>query len=229
MPQSLHNEIIPQLREGLENVLENKQILAIGATSTLFEGSLYLFVFCWSPAMQAARILSQPLQVTDGRTLDYDNQIPFGLIFACFMTAMMMGSLLFDLFVSSSKPRGPAKRLLISTLAIASAALLVPVVCKSERYTFWNFCIFEVCTGIYWPSMGVLKGEIIDDAKRARIYALLRIPLNIFVVVGLVFSFTGAEEGITGDGGYRRDWTFTVCSGCLLVASRLLQRPSIAE
>lgn len=131
------------------------------------------------------------------------------------MAAMMIGSLLFGLFASSSKPTSPT-RILPTALALASSSLLVPVVWRKENLTFWSFLVFEACAGVYWPSIGLLKGKLIEDGVRARVYALLKIPLNFFVVTGLTVSFRG-----NGGEGYR-DWTFVVCSGCLLVASKVL-------
>ena len=39
--------------------------------------------------------------------------------------------------------------------------------------------------------MGNLKEKIVDDGVRAKVYGVLRVPLNVFVVVGL---------GLTRDG-----------------------------
>ena len=43
--------------------------------------------------------------------------------------------------------------------------------------------------------MGNLKEKIVDDGVRAKVYGALRVPLNIFVVVGL---------GLTQDGQLSR-------------------------
>lgn len=47
----------------------------LGAMQTLFEGSLYTFVFLWTPALSPA-----------------GQRIQHGRVFACFMTARMLGS-----------------------------------------------------------------------------------------------------------------------------------------
>lgn len=53
------------------------------------------------------------------------------------------------------------------------------------------FCVFEACVGMYFPAMGYQKGKVVDDGNRAHIYGLLRIPFNIFVVVGLSLTREG--------------------------------------
>lgn len=92
---------------GLRLLLKDRRILALGLNTTIFEGSMYLFVFFWSPAIISARILNN----TDSPSP------PFGVIFSCFMCAMMLGSLIF----SSVKPSSThdAARLMLNVLALA--------------------------------------------------------------------------------------------------------------
>jgi hypothetical protein len=66
---------------------------------------------------------------------------------------------------------------------------------------------------MYFPSIGYLKGKHIEDGIRARVYGVLRIPLNVFVVAALAL----VQEGE----GYR-NLVFGSCSGMLVVASGVL-------
>merc|ERR1712154_384015 len=56
--------------------------------------------------------------------------------------------------------------------------------------------LFELCIGMYFPVMGILKGSIVPGDRRAAIYNLYRIPLNFIVLFSLLadvsptFSFT---------------------------------------
>lgn len=147
---------------------------------------------------------------------DRDNNdashIPFNVIFATFMAAMMLGSLAFS-YTSSSNPSSnflTSSTLLTFATAGASFSLLLTVIVKNEAVTFWCFCIFEACTGIYFPSIGAQKGCIIDDGVRAKIYSTLRIPLNLFVVVSLTTVVEGDEH---------RDHVFLFCGVFLMLAS----------
>jgi hypothetical protein len=159
---------------------------------------MYLFVFFWTPALLASR-------TPDGQKA----ALPLGLIFASFMAAIMLGSLIFNLVVSTHKLITHS-RLLVIIFATASSTLLVPVICKREAPTFWAFCIFEACVGIYFPCIGYLKGRFVEDGMRARVYGVLRIPLNIFVVVALA---------MTREGEAFRDGVFLACSGLLVLTS----------
>ena len=55
----------------------DRRILLLGAIQGLFEGSMYTFIFLWTPALSPN-----------------DEHIPHGLIFATFMVACMAGSAL---------------------------------------------------------------------------------------------------------------------------------------
>lgn len=181
-------------KSALKTFFTDKRILTLGIASCFFEGSMYLFVFFWSPALKA--VSSSPLN------------LPFGMIFACFMCSVMLGSLLFSILVSARVISH--SRLLTLIFATGSSALLIPILSSSEITTFWSFCVFEACVGMYWPSVGYLKGRFIEDGIRARIYGMLRIPLNIFVVVAL---------SCVKEGDAYRNIVFVTCSGLLVLTS----------
>jgi hypothetical protein len=205
----LQNENYGDSRKGEESdipaknvlriVFSDKRILTLGLASCFFEGSMYLFVFFWTPALKAAQIESS----------SPPSNLPLGTIFACFMGSVMLGSLSFNLLVSKYKLISHS-RLLTIIFATASSSLLVTIVVKDEAMTFWSFCVFEACVGMYWPSVGYLKGRFIDDGVRARVYGMLRIPLNAFVVIALSLIKEGPEY---------RNLVFLSCSGMLVVTS----------
>ncbi len=47
------------------------------------------------------------------------------------------------------------------------------------------FCVFELCLGIFWPSMMTLRAQLVPEATRSTIINCFRIPLNLFVCVAL--------------------------------------------
>ncbi|RDW75170.1 putative major facilitator superfamily-containing protein 5 [Coleophoma cylindrospora] len=196
------NSTVPA-KNVIKMVFTDQRILTLGLASCFFEGSMYLFVFFWTPALKAAR--SQASTNGDHHAAG----LPLGMIFACFMASVMLGSLLFNLLVSKYRIISHS-RLLTIIFATASSSLLVTVVVKDETLTFWSFCIFEACVGMYWPSVGYLKGRVIDDSVRARVYGLMRIPLNVFVVVAL---------SLIQEGEAYRNQVFMTCSGLLVVVS----------
>jgi MFS transporter, MFS domain-containing protein family, molybdate-anion transporter len=157
---------------------------------------MYIFIFFKFPALK----LSHKLRgAEDGQSLtlpltqspsNSSPDLPFGLIFAVLMCSMMLGSLLYNYIITHHSTISPTG-LLIFTLSVASTSFFVPILIRDERVTFWCFCVFEICCGVYFPLMAYQKGKVIDDRVRANVYGLMRIPLNVFVV--LVLSTT--KEG----------------------------------
>jgi hypothetical protein len=169
-------------KNGFQYIMADKRLWALCLTSCCFEGSMYLWIFFKFPALRLSH-------QEGGHTTD----LPYGMIFAVLMCAMMLGSMLFTyqsslrsgfFYVSSST-------VLMITLTVAALCFVLPVIIRNEAITFWCFCIFEICCGVYFPSIANLKERIIDDGVRAKIYGIMRIPLNIFVVVGLMLTQEG--------------------------------------
>ncbi|KAI0113372.1 DUF791-domain-containing protein [Daldinia grandis] len=156
----------------LWSTLKQPSILALGFASTMFEGSMYLFVFFWTPTLKS-------VQKSTG-------ELPYGYIFSSFMASSMAAALIFNIVMQ----KRPFKysRLLVGILLAANFCFVKLAGPKTEDATFWLFCLFEACVGMYWPCTGYLKGRLVDDDVRAKVYSILRIPLNIFVVVALTIA-----------------------------------------
>ncbi|KAI0386401.1 DUF791-domain-containing protein [Hypomontagnella monticulosa] len=172
--------------------LKKPSILALGFASTMFEGSMYLFVFFWTPTIKS-------VQKSAG-------ELPYGYIFSSFMASSMAAALTFNIVMQ----KRPFKysRLLVGILLAANFCFVKLAGPKTEDAAFWLFCLFEACVGMYWPCIGYLKGHLVEDDVRAKVYGVLRIPLNLFVVLSL--SIAGDSKHFTR--------VFSVCS-MLLTAS----------
>lgn len=194
------------VRAGITTILTDSRILALGVTSCFFEGAMYLFIFFWSAALKSARVHA------DGALAD--EELPYGLIFSCFMCAMMGGSAFFGLF-SADHDRGTAAYVLMNVTLLASACLSAAALLENEAAVFWALCAIEASVGAYFPSMALLKSEFVEDGVRGRVYSILRFPLNVFVVV--VHSL--AEEG---DG--HRNRVFLTLAALLMVAFFVVKR-----
>jgi MFS family permease len=111
-----------------------------------------------------------------------------GIIFAALMCTMMCGSFThYSSLAQSRWVRNPST-LLTVTLTVASWCFIVLVLTHNEVATLCCFCVFGFCCGIYFPSIAHLKEQIVDDGIRTKIYGVMRIPLNMFVVLGLTLT-----------------------------------------
>lgn len=135
-----------------------------------FEGSMFAFVFNWTPALDSKEIPP-----------------PHGVIFAIFMMACMCGASVATIVGNALKP---SMRLMTTfTIGIGSFAIMASAAGNGSLLMtcFVAFLIFEFCCGLYFPSIGVLKSEVVPENVRTTMYNIYRIPLNA-VVVGLLLS-----------------------------------------
>lgn len=165
-------------------------LLVLGLTQTIFEGSMYLFVFIWVPTLQESSL--EP------------TSLPLGYIFSAFMVSMMLGSLLYtyttahwfppsntpgsskharSASVSSAAAQGDSSLVLHAQLSslVCAAAAVTFAACVSvgkgkgeqgEHLKFWAFCLFEACVGMYYPVQGMLRGSLIANEHRATVSSL---------------------------------------------------------
>jgi len=152
--------------EAAQLIAGNPDVLLCGLISALFEASMYVFVFQWTPAVSQE---GQP-------------KPPFGHIFSTFMVSCMLGSRVFSL---ASKYMTP-QRIGQGVIAIAMATHLAVPMIDDPQIRFTAFLFFEMSVGLYFPMIGTLKSSIVPEASRATIYNLYRVPLNFLVIGALV-------------------------------------------
>jgi MFS transporter, MFS domain-containing protein family, molybdate-anion transporter len=170
----------PNWYDGLKNAfvvtMRSQDILLCGIISSLFEGSMYIFVFMWTPALSA---------LTAGEA-----KLPFGLIFSTFMVSCMCGSSLFSVLIGKFK----GEQLGVGVFAVASTSMAMIAMGGTDTISFVAMLLFEMCVGMYWPIMGTMKGYIVPEDKRAAIYNLYRIPLNFIVLFSLLTDLTPTQS-----------------------------------
>merc|ERR1719323_763118 len=76
----------------------------------------------------------------------------------------------------------------VAALAVASAA--GASVAPKLALTFAAFVVFEFCVGLYFPSVGSLKSELVPERVRATMYNIYRVPLNAIVVALLLTNLS---------------------------------------
>lgn len=152
------------ITQAYRTIVNDRKIFLIGCVCSLFEGSMFTFVFMWTPVIGG---------------LDH-GELPFGLIFATFMLCCMMGSSLFNRISSKFE----VSTIVTYMLGIATVMLSFPIFGELEM-VYLGFLAFEVCVGVYWPGMGTMKGMHVPDTQRSAIYNVFRVPLNLIVLFSL--------------------------------------------
>jgi len=150
-------EIIQTFVNAAKALASDKKILILGVMQSLFEASMYTFVFMWSPSLDDA---TGP-----------EKKVPYGLVFACFMVAIMIGSSIFSIAIN----RGLRPETLISFVyLIATCAFIVVLFFKDLNMLVVAFLTFEVCCGIFFPCIGTLRGKYIDEKNKGFCYVFFQ-------------------------------------------------------
>jgi MFS family permease len=179
-------ETSPNVKDALSMMVKDKRIPLVGGVQALFEAAMYIFVLQWPPAMKAAIEATSRYGV--GATT------PYGIIFSCFMTSCLIGSTAFGAFQSKnvSIETSTLLMLILATSAISAATLFSG---SSLAVLTLAFFLFEVCVGMYFPSIGSLRAKYLPDSHRSVLINLFGVPLNLLVVT--VFLFIG-KLGVNG-------------------------------
>ncbi|KVI10213.1 Major facilitator superfamily domain, general substrate transporter [Cynara cardunculus var. scolymus] len=206
---SENKDLLSQFKGAAVAIASDEKIALLGAIQSLFEGSMYTFVFLWTPALSPN-----------------DEEIPHGFIFATFMLASMLGSSFASRLMARSSPRVESYMQIV--FLVSAASLLLPIVTnffiappevKSGGISLGGcvqllgFCTFEACVGIFWPSIMKMRSQYIPEEARSTIMNFFRIPLNIFVCV-VLYNVNAFPITIM----------FGMCSIFLFVASVLQRR-----
>mmetsp|Transcript_75389 Transcript_75389/g.125694 ORF Transcript_75389/g.125694 Transcript_75389/m.125694 type:complete len:458 (+) Transcript_75389:66-1439(+) len=151
-------------------VLKDKKILLCGLICSSFESSMFIFVFNWTPCLMET---GQPVP-------------PFGHIFTGFMIFCLLGTRVYAYLAGK-----------MTVENIGFMVMLVSVACHLTVFLFENvmirfiaFLAFEACVGLYFPTMGTLKGDIVPEDMRSTIYNIYRLPLNVIVLMPLLMNFS---------------------------------------
>jgi MFS family permease len=151
-------------------IFDEPRILLCGLVAASFESSMFIFVFNWTPCLMED---DQPVP-------------PFGHIFTGFMIFTLLGTRVYAYLAKT-----------IEVTQIAVLVMVVSVLCHLTVYLSQNvmvrfvaFLVFEACVGLYFPTIGTLKGEIVPEDMRSTIYNLYRLPLNVIVLMPLTMNFS---------------------------------------
>jgi MFS family permease len=169
-------EVIKTFQHAFEEVQKDRKVMLVGLIQSLFEAAMYTFVFMWTPTLSA----SAP-------EFREKNSALHGLVFASYMTCVMLGSSLFGLL----KPKNSEERIGQILIIAAIGAMMLPVLfagTSAGELILLGFLVFETTVGLYFPTLGTLRGKYIPADSRAAIMSFYRVPLNFIVVFTLIFS-----------------------------------------
>lgn len=128
--------------------------------SASFESFIMLFTFYWAPW------LTSLLPYTNSR-------LPFELIFSCLVMASMLGNYVYQWLLSSDS-RLQVDSIFQYTLLACAISLFTGSIVNTLSLSFLIGLIVQACIGVYWPSIGMLRGSVVLPELRNHTLALTR-------------------------------------------------------
>ncbi|SCV50603.1 uncharacterized protein FFB14_11522 [Fusarium fujikuroi] len=144
------------------SLLKDPSLVILTLTVCFFEGSVYVVLYSWPQTIMSSRfherIWANP---------------PFGTIFSSLTAAMSLGSFMFLYTSRDANSIQVSSRTIQLASSISASALLSAILLRDELSRFWAFCVFEICVGLYYPSMAYLKSRVTQEERRGRVYGLM--------------------------------------------------------
>lgn len=170
---------------GIQTVWNSPMILSICIIASAFEGSMYIFIFLWTPVL--TQIQAQ-LHLTE-------SELPFGWIFSSFMCCCMLGTIFFSRLSNAGVSASKCLAGVLMLSALSCIAMSYPNISDNTRtgaYTiqYIGMLSYEFSIGAYYPAISVLKGMVVPEDQRATIYNVFRLPLNLLVLINLTAGFS---------------------------------------
>lgn len=153
--------------------LKDTCVWALGLATAFWDTATFLFVFSWTPAVEALSV----------------GTVPYGLIFTTYMLAAMLGCASYEhlarLVPAEAVVCGVCALGLVFHFAMASFLRV-----GSLTGLFLSFVGFEFCIGLFEPASSDLKGRYVAENVRMTIYNIYRIPHTVIIVVVLLVAPT---------------------------------------
>ncbi len=165
---------------------------------------MFIFVFMWTPALEAAHDVSTQAAAANGKAA-VGEALPHGMVFACFMACIMLGSRSVSALLKLSSAGQVASFAFVAAALCLAVPMLQPT---QETQVMLAFCGFEVVCGMYFPLAGIQRSRIVPEAMRSMIMNVFRVGLNAVVMSVLLNIGTMQQQTV-----------FRLCVGCLLVCA----------
>jgi hypothetical protein len=144
------------LLSGIRTVWNSPLILSICIIASAFEGSMYIFIFLWTPALTHIQTQLNPTAT----------ELPFGWIFASFMLCCLLGTISFSRLAHAGVS---ASKCLVGVLALAAVSCLamayphISGTGGANSVQYWGMLSYEFAIGAYYPAISVVKGTVVPE------------------------------------------------------------------
>lgn len=140
----------------------------MGIIESLFQAVVNIYLFAWTPILQNSTYMG----------------INVGFIFTCFVTTMIIGTKIYEIFMIYLKSEYYIS-ISISLLLELICFFLISYIDSFTIRLILLACINGV-TGFFNPLNSIIKSRILVEEYRATLMSIFRIPLNLYVIIVLV-------------------------------------------
>ncbi|KAI3687425.1 hypothetical protein L1987_81121 [Smallanthus sonchifolius] len=138
-------DLMTQFRGAAVAIASDEKIALLGSIQSHFEGSMYTFVFLWTPALSPN-----------------GEDIPHGFIFATFMLSSMLGSSLASRLLARAIVKVESYMQIV--FIISSASLLLPVITSVDAFPI--VVMFGMCSAFLFIA-SMLQRRLLGVAERS--------------------------------------------------------------
>ena len=195
---------------GLRQILVNPLVFLVGTIQSLFESTLFVFMFIWTPAI-GGRLLG-------GTTRIVLSDMPLGVAFASFMVCSVLGGIVCDHM--TNRLSWHHSSILPSASGVAAVMFILVALfdwsIHEPHHALALVCLqlIQLACGFYYPVMRRLRDTTLPEESRSSITNWFRVPLTLTSALALIVLHnpTHGKPGVSG--------LFVFCC-CLMVLALL--------
>ena len=95
-----------------------------------------------------------------------DEDLPYEMIFCCYICTSMLGNYLYQIYTSSSQEQDGSSIFQV-VLVVTAACYLVGSYLSSPMLIFGTSILIHLCMGAYWSCIGILRAQHIPPEYRS--------------------------------------------------------------
>jgi len=165
-PRFMLSNFLFNVNHTLNAAKSNKQMLYLLIISALCESSITIFTFYWAPWISSM-------------VVEEDQTVPFEIVFSTYILASMLGNYLHQMYSTSVGSEFYFQAILFGS----SFAFLFGAMLQTPIMAFATSTAIYVCIGGYWPSVGYLRGKIVQPEMRSTSLTLTRVVTLIISII----------------------------------------------
>ncbi len=163
--------IIDNLKEGLNEITTNQNVLFIGLIEAIINCGFGLFLFGWTPLLKGLTITGE---------------INVGFAFVCFIMFLITGATIFEITVI--KLRIKLYTALFYGILANIIFFIIAVYTRSFIVGLFALASINGLIGFVNPLLSTIKSQIISESHRSQIMGIFRVPLNLFLTTLLFLT-----------------------------------------